>query len=199
MSKRRQPQQMQSDKLQQEGSRVKRLKGAFQRGLVNTLKDSSYPKLASAFPALAEKAPDNLQAAHEQTQEFDAIIEKYDVVAKLNELDTLINEAIENKRNGRAPSGPTVGTHLSPAVRVRSKAVEARLQEKARLLEELDKVESDNKNLKVELKAKKQRQRGLETDLINMVKELQQVEEFLQQKLIESVSFGGYLDCNLFN
>ncbi|CAG8471786.1 902_t:CDS:2 [Paraglomus brasilianum] len=187
MSKRRQPQQMQSGKLQQqEGSRVKRLKGAFQRGLVDTLKDSSYPKLASAFPALAEKAPDNLQAAHEQTQEFDAIIEKYDVVAKLNELDTLINEAIENKRNGHTPSGSIVGTHISPAARVRSKAMEARLQEKARLLEELNKVESDNTNLKIELKTKKQRQRVLETDLINLVKELQQVEEFLQQKLIES-------------
>ena len=53
--------------------------------------------------------------------------------------------------------------------------MEARLQEKARLLEELNKVESDNTNLKIELKTKKQRQRVLETDLINLVKELQQV------------------------
>ncbi len=91
------------------GSRAAKFHKLFGDALNHTLRTCSYSKFSSCFPTPAKYAPQTLTSIWQQIttkveasarKEFDDIMVERDVVAGLNELERLVAEAENRKRNG---------------------------------------------------------------------------------------------------
>ncbi|KAJ1551513.1 hypothetical protein HK405_014366, partial [Cladochytrium tenue] len=102
-------------------ARARKLRVAFELALRAAVSKLSQKNLEASFPRLAKSIPEQLEAVREQTvefiqaaaqEEFDIIMEKRNVVARLAELD----HVIENGRRAdgsaaAAASGGTLESH----------------------------------------------------------------------------------------
>lgn len=91
------------------GSRATKLDTIIDRALTKTLSACRYEKLVSCFPTLAHTDAETLRHAQEQVshflhdsckKHFDSILEDRQVVQRLNEFDTLIEDAKRRKEAG---------------------------------------------------------------------------------------------------
>lgn len=91
------------------GPRASRLQEVFADRLRHTLAKLSYANIAACYPTVAARHPPTLRSIQAQmvaileqraAREFDAILEERDVVRKLNELETLVEQAARRRAEG---------------------------------------------------------------------------------------------------
>lgn len=91
------------------GPRATRFIQLYNQALDRTLSKLAYPNLAQCYPTIAAKSEPMLQQVRGQIvdrlgekcrKEFDDILEGRKVVGRLNELEGLIGEASERKKEG---------------------------------------------------------------------------------------------------
>ncbi|KAI9594349.1 hypothetical protein BDF19DRAFT_466543 [Syncephalis fuscata] len=106
--------------IQLEGDRMSRLREAVYTALTRALKNCSDQHVEKCFPQLKRDVPQELTEATQRLrqhleqkmmEEFDKIVKNRDLVHKLNELDTVIDEAKERESTG-APH-PQLPIHSS--------------------------------------------------------------------------------------
>ncbi|TRX89579.1 hypothetical protein FHL15_009488 [Xylaria flabelliformis] len=106
------------------GPRASRFQATLDSALSHTLAKISWDNFAACYPHIAAHAPATLRAVQSQMvdrlrslckKEFDSIQQARSVVAKLNELETLVSEA-ERRRKAAGDSGgdPPVPPHVLP-------------------------------------------------------------------------------------
>ncbi|KAK5006818.1 hypothetical protein LTR28_006048 [Elasticomyces elasticus] len=137
------------------GPRATALQKVFADALGHTIKKCEYGHFAACFPTAARAAPDAMAALHREfvgkleggcNAEFEAILADRNVVASLNELDELINQA--RRRRERAeeqakadsrpvdvpvqphtlPPSSLYLAHLAPALASHQVSLQQRLQ-----------------------------------------------------------------------
>ncbi|KAI0443796.1 Nnf1-domain-containing protein [Xylaria telfairii] len=106
------------------GPRASRFQATLDSALSHTLAKISYDNFAACYPHIAAHAPGTLRVVQSQMvdrlrslckKEFDSIQQSRSVVAKLNELETLVSEA-ERRRKAAGGGGgdPPVPPHVLP-------------------------------------------------------------------------------------
>ncbi|KAI0455379.1 Nnf1-domain-containing protein [Xylaria acuta] len=106
------------------GPRASRFQATLDSALSHTLAKISWDNFAACYPHIAAHAPVTLRAVQSQMvdrlrslckKEFDSIQQARNVVAKLNELETLVSEA-ERRRKAAGDGGgdPPVPPHMLP-------------------------------------------------------------------------------------
>ncbi|KAI0555037.1 Nnf1-domain-containing protein [Xylaria curta] len=106
------------------GPRASRFQATLDSALSHTLAKISWDNFAACYPYIASHAPATLRAVQSQMvdrlrslckKEFDSIQQARSVVAKLNELETLVSEA-ERRRKAAGDGGgdPPVPPHMLP-------------------------------------------------------------------------------------
>lgn len=88
------------------GPRAARFQKVLDDSLTHTLGKISWENFASCFPTIAAQAPGTLKAVQKQMvdrlgalcrKEFDSILQHRNVVAKLNELESLVSQAEQRR------------------------------------------------------------------------------------------------------
>ncbi|KAI1738417.1 Nnf1-domain-containing protein [Xylaria scruposa] len=106
------------------GPRASRFQATLDSALSHTLAKISWDNFAACYPYIASHAPATLRAVQSQMvdrlrslckKEFDSIQQARSVVAKLNELETLVSEA-ERRRKAAGDGGgdPPIPPHMLP-------------------------------------------------------------------------------------
>ncbi|RYO92594.1 hypothetical protein DL764_008101 [Monosporascus ibericus] len=108
------------------GPRASRFQAVLDSSLSHTLAKISWDNFAACYPTIAAQAPGTLRAVQRQMvdrlgalckKEFASILQVRNVVARLNELETLVSEA-ERRRDEAGLAGqeqPPVPPHVLPA------------------------------------------------------------------------------------
>ncbi|RYP23731.1 hypothetical protein DL767_008745 [Monosporascus sp. MG133] len=108
------------------GPRASRFQAVLDSSLSHTLAKISWDNFAACYPTIAAQAPGTLRAVQRQMvdrlgalckKEFASILQARNVVARLNELETLVSEA-ERRRDEAGLTGqeqPPVPPHVLPA------------------------------------------------------------------------------------
>ncbi|KAI1755541.1 Nnf1-domain-containing protein [Xylaria castorea] len=107
------------------GPRASRFQATLDSALSHTLAKISWDNFAACYPHIAAHAPATLRAVQSQMvdrlrslckKEFDSIQQVRSVVAKLNELETLVSEAERRRKAAGDNSGgdPPVPPHVLP-------------------------------------------------------------------------------------
>ncbi|RYP54237.1 hypothetical protein DL769_010388 [Monosporascus sp. CRB-8-3] len=108
------------------GPRASRFQAVLDSSLSHTLAKISWDNFAACYPTIAAQAPGTLRAVQRQMvdrlgalckKEFASILQARNVVARLNELETLVSEA-ERRRDEAGLAGqeqPPVPPHVLPA------------------------------------------------------------------------------------
>lgn len=113
------------------GPRAQRFEQMFNLALTHTLAKISPDNFSSCYPTIAAQAPHILKQvqkamvdrlAHLCHQEFAAVLARYQVVAKLNELETLVADAEQRRRQQRDPWLPPTTTLSSTSTSTSKKA-----------------------------------------------------------------------------
>jgi kinetochore protein NNF1 len=108
------------------GPRASALQKLYADAIHHIIKTCSYTNFASCFPTPAKQVPGSVKLLHEQfteklgdsmRKEFDSILEERSVVASLNELDRLIEDAKRRKAVANEGDRP-VPAHTLPAKRL---------------------------------------------------------------------------------
>lgn len=103
------------------GPRATALQKLYSDAIAHVLKTCSYNNFSACFPTPAQQVPGSFKLLHEQfveklgdsmRREFDGILEERGVVASLNELDGLVEEA--RKRKLRAAGESQEGSVPTP-------------------------------------------------------------------------------------
>lgn len=134
------------------GPRAQRLQDMFDKTLARTLSRISPDNFASCYPTVAARAPHVLRQVQRGMvdrlgqlcgAEFAKILERYAVVARLNELEGLAGDAERRGRGRRGgeegggkrpvpphllPAGAVLAAHLAPLLAVQQGQMNARLQ-----------------------------------------------------------------------
>ncbi|KAH8889313.1 Nnf1-domain-containing protein [Thozetella sp. PMI_491] len=109
------------------GPRAARFQEVFATSLKQTLEKINWVNFSACYPTIATHAPGTLQAVQQQmvrllgeksSREFDAVLQNRNVVAKVNELESLISDAARRRdeSGGDAQRTPApVPLHLLPA------------------------------------------------------------------------------------
>lgn len=96
------------------GPRATALQKLYSDAIAHVLKTCSYNNFSAGFPTPAQQVPGSFKLLHEQfveklgdsmRREFDGILEERGVVASLNELDGLVEEARRRKEKGAEEGG----------------------------------------------------------------------------------------------
>ncbi|KAI1809193.1 Nnf1-domain-containing protein [Poronia punctata] len=143
------------------GPRASRFQATLDSALSHTLGKVSWDNFAACFPTMAAKAPAVLRAVQTQMvdrlrslcqKEFDSIQQARDVVARLNELDALVNDA--DRRRREAGNGePLIPPHLLPPEDVLAAHLAPHLaQQQSQLNAKLQTVQAHNANLFEDIK-----------------------------------------------
>ncbi|KAK1769328.1 Nnf1-domain-containing protein [Phialemonium atrogriseum] len=142
------------------GPRAAGLREVYRRALERTLERVSWDNVAACYPTVAARAPATLRAVQGQMvgllrekcdREFESILQNRNVVAKLNELESLVGDAARRKSENpdREPPVPphllpaddVLAAHLAPQLASQQSQLNARLQtaqaHNARLFEEI--------------------------------------------------------------
>ncbi|KAK3379501.1 Nnf1-domain-containing protein [Lasiosphaeria ovina] len=157
------------------GPRAARLQALFAATLTHTLDKISYVNFAACYPTVAARAPGTLEFVQRQMverlgaqceREFDSVLQNRNVVAKLNELESLVSEAAARKQVAAETTGVVVvdeveppvpphtlpaatvlAAHLAPHLAAQQSALNARLQNtqsaNARLFDEIGAQRAD--------------------------------------------------------
>ncbi|KAG9257269.1 Nnf1-domain-containing protein [Emericellopsis atlantica] len=124
------------------GARATRFTDLYAQALNHTLSKISYDNFRSCYPTIPESILRQVQAqmvgklGDKCRKEFDSIMENRNVVARLNELETLVGDATERKNQGEEagvqphllPPERILQAHLTPALQAHQSQLNARLQ-----------------------------------------------------------------------
>ncbi|KAJ1337469.1 kinetochore protein NNF1 [Microdochium nivale] len=155
------------------GPRAAGFQNLLDKSLESTLKKVSWDNFAACYPTIAAQAPATLKAVQKQMvdrlgalcrREFQSIFEQRQVVAKMNELESLISEASRRKDEasmqgiGEAPVPPhtlpaeqVFAAHLAPHLKQQQSQLNAKLQttqaHNARLFDEVQQQRAEMESL----------------------------------------------------
>ncbi|KAI1082198.1 Nnf1-domain-containing protein [Whalleya microplaca] len=154
------------------GPRASRFQDVLNSSLSHTLGKISYDNFAACFPTIAVQAPNMLKAVQKQMvdrlgalckKEFDSILQARNVVAKLNELESLVSEAerrrVEASAAGREapvpphmlPADQVLAAHLAPHLAQQQSQLNAKLQtvqaHNAKLFEDIQRQRAEIETL----------------------------------------------------
>ncbi|KAI1478987.1 hypothetical protein K445DRAFT_315649 [Daldinia sp. EC12] len=154
------------------GPRASRFQEVLDSSLSHTLSKISWDNFAACYPTIAAQAPAVLRAVQKQMvdrlgalckKEFDSVLQSRNVVAKLNELESLVSEA-ERRRDeagvvgSEAPIPPhmlppdqILAAHLAPHLAQQQSQLNAKLQtvqaHNAKLFSDIQKQRAEMQSL----------------------------------------------------
>ncbi|KAI1267301.1 Nnf1-domain-containing protein [Xylariaceae sp. FL1019] len=138
------------------GARATQLQKTYDKVLSGTLNKISWDNFATCYPTIAAQAPATLRLVQGQMvdrlrslckKEFDSIQQARNVIAKLNELDSLVSVA-ERKRDDSGGGDPPVPPHVLPAEDVLAAHLAPHLaQQQSQLNAKLQTTQSHNAKL----------------------------------------------------
>ncbi|KAI1374670.1 Nnf1-domain-containing protein [Hypoxylon crocopeplum] len=153
------------------GPRASRFQEVLGSSLSHTLGKISWDNFAACYPTVAAQAPAVLRAVQKQMvdrlgalclKEFDSVLQARNVVAKLNELESLVSEAEQRRDEGgvgaEAPVPPhmlsadqILAAHLAPHLAQQQSQLNAKLQtvqvHNAKLFDDIQKQRSEMQSL----------------------------------------------------
>ncbi|KAK3692950.1 Nnf1-domain-containing protein [Podospora appendiculata] len=140
------------------GPRAVRFHDVFSSTLKHTLDKISRVNFAACYPTIAARAPGTLEFVQRQmvdrlgaqcNKEFDSILENRNVVAKLNELESLVSDAARRKADGGGADATTpVPPHTLPATAVQAAHLAPHLaSQQSQLNAKLQNVQAHNARL----------------------------------------------------
>ncbi|ETS76065.1 hypothetical protein PFICI_13009 [Pestalotiopsis fici W106-1] len=155
------------------GPRAARFQKVLDDSLTHTLGKISWDNFASCFPTIAAQAPANLKGVQKQMvdrlgvlcrKEFATIVQSRNVVAKLNELESLVSQAERRREEAGAmdsadvpvpphllPANTILAAHLAPHLAQQQSQLNAKLQttqaHNAKLFGEIQKQRSELESL----------------------------------------------------
>ncbi|KAM7193273.1 Nnf1 domain containing protein [Naviculisporaceae sp. PSN 640] len=106
------------------GPRASRFQEVFAGSLKKTLDKINKANFAACYPTVAQRAPGTLEFVQRQmverlgqqcNKEFDSILQNRNVVAKLNELESLVSDASRRRTESGPDVNPPVPPHTLPA------------------------------------------------------------------------------------
>lgn len=134
--------------------RALRLKQVLAKTLSEMITTCTYDSVATCFPNIAKDAPKSLTSAHAQTtsflqssieSEFSTILNEKQVLSRLNEFDTLIDEARRRQKTGQAFDECPV--FLSPKELIQAHLYPIHTSELSVVEKRLADVQEENDNL----------------------------------------------------
>ncbi|KAL7626587.1 hypothetical protein AAE478_003359 [Parahypoxylon ruwenzoriense] len=140
------------------GPRASRFQQVLDSSLSHTLSKISWDNFAACYPTIAVQSPAVLRAVQKQMvdrlgalckKEFDSVLQSRNVVAKLNELESLVSEA-ERRRDeaGEVGAEAPVPPHMLPAEQVLAAHLAPHLaQQQSQLNAKLQTVQGYNAKL----------------------------------------------------
>ncbi|KAI8628611.1 Nnf1-domain-containing protein [Xylariaceae sp. FL1651] len=161
------------------GLRASRFQATLDSALSHTLSKISWDNFAACYPTIAAQSPATLRAVQKQMvdrlnslckKEFDSIQQARNVVAKLNELESLVSEA-GRRRDEAGGSGvePPVPPHMLPAEEVLAAHLAPHLaQQQSQLNAKLQTTQAHNAKLFEEI----QRQRTEIESLVGLLEKV---------------------------
>ncbi|KAL2137166.1 hypothetical protein VTI74DRAFT_7713 [Chaetomium olivicolor] len=164
------------------GPRAARLQELFASTAKHTLDKISKENFAACFPTIAAKAPGTLEFVQRQMverlgglwkKEFEAIMVNRQVVARLNELETLVADAAKRRREAEDPSNPPVAPHTLPPATILSAHLRPHLaSHSTRLTTSLEATQSSNAQLWAEIQAQRAEMEALLASVEKVVKDI---------------------------
>ncbi|KAK3313528.1 Nnf1-domain-containing protein [Apodospora peruviana] len=143
------------------GPRATRLQELFASTLKHTLDKINRDNFAACYPTVATRAPGTLEFVQRQMvgrlgtqcdKEFDSILQNRNVVAKLNELESLVSDAARRKAELGGGTEPPVPPHTLPAETVLAAHLAPHLaSQQSQLNAKLQTVQSHNARLFTEI------------------------------------------------
>ncbi|KAI8945480.1 Nnf1-domain-containing protein [Xylaria longipes] len=161
------------------GPRASRFQATLDSALSHTLAKISWDNFAACYPHIAAHAPATLRAVQSQMvdrlrslckKEFDSIQQARSVVAKLNELETLVSEA-DRRRKAAGDGGgdPPVPPHMLPPDEVLDAYLAPHLaQQQSQLNAKLQTTQAHNAKLFEDIK----RQRAEIESLVSLLEKV---------------------------
>ncbi|KAI0180845.1 Nnf1-domain-containing protein [Hypoxylon sp. FL1284] len=159
------------------GPRASRFQDLLASSLSHALGKISWDNFAACYPTVAAQAPGVLRAVQKQMvdrlgalckKEFDTVLQSRNVVAKLNELESLVSEA-ERRRDdaGVAGAEAPIPPHMLPPDQVLAAHLAPHLaQQQSQLNAKLQTVQAHNANLFDDI----QRQRAEMQSLMSLLR-----------------------------
>ncbi|KAI0976305.1 Nnf1-domain-containing protein [Xylaria arbuscula] len=166
------------------GPRASRFQTTLDSALSHTLAKISWDNFAACYPYIAANAPSILRAVQTQMvdrlrslckKEFDSIQQSRNVVAKLNELESLVSEAERRRKEAGGGGDPPVPPHVLPPDEVLDAHLVPHLaQQQSQLNAKLQTTQAHNAKLFEDI----QRQRSEIESLVSLLeKVLQDVDD----------------------
>ncbi|KAI2638284.1 Nnf1-domain-containing protein [Xylaria nigripes] len=162
------------------GPRASRFQTTLDSALSHTLGKISWDNFAACYPHIAAHAPATLRAVQSQMvdrlrslckKEFDSIQQSRNVVAKLNELESLVSEAARRRKEADddADGEPPVPPHMLPPDEVLDAHMAPHLiQQQSQLNAKLQTTQAHNANLFEDIK----RQRAEIESLVSLLEKV---------------------------
>ncbi|KAK5627539.1 hypothetical protein RRF57_003254 [Xylaria bambusicola] len=162
------------------GPRASRFQTTLDSALSHTLAKISWDNFAACYPHIAAHAPATLRAVQSQMvdrlralckKEFDSIQQSRNVVAKLNELESLVSEAERRRREAGEDDGvdPPVPPHMLPPDEVLDAHLAPHLaQQQSQLNAKLQTIQAHNAKLFEDI----QRQRSEIESLVSLLEKV---------------------------
>ncbi|KAI1173924.1 Nnf1-domain-containing protein [Nemania sp. FL0916] len=160
------------------GPRASRFQTTLDAALKHTLAKISWDNFAACYPHIAAHAPATLRAVQTQMvdrlralckKEFDSVQQSRNVVAKLNELETLVSEAERRRREAGEGVDPPVPPHTLPPEEVLDAHLAPHLaQQQSQLNAKLQTTQAHNAKLFEDIK----RQRSEIESLVSLLEKV---------------------------
>ncbi|KAI1348298.1 Nnf1-domain-containing protein [Xylaria sp. FL0043] len=161
------------------GPRASRFQTTLDSALSHTLAKISWDNFAACYPHIAAHAPATLRAVQTQMvdrlrslckKEFDSIQQSRNVVAKLNELESLVSEAERRRKEaGEGGADPPVPPHMLPPDEVLDAHLAPHLaQQQSQLNAKLQTTQAHNAKLFEDIK----RQRAEIESLVSLLEKV---------------------------
>lgn len=181
------------------GIRASKLHDVFDRALSRTIhKGCSYPHFSACFPTPASYVPEALEGFHRDfvtklehacRTDYERLMEQRDVVARLNELDTLIDEARTRKAQvGEAGTEQGLSAHTMTPEKLMGAHLAPFLQEQENLLrEQLQVTQDDNRRLADDIHVQRREIERLMGDLEKVVLNVEGAQSVFERDNIRMV------------
>ncbi|KAI1469537.1 Nnf1-domain-containing protein [Daldinia caldariorum] len=139
------------------GPRASRFQEVLDSSLSHTLAKISWDNFAACYPTIAAQAPAVLRAVQKQMvdrlgalcqKEFDSVLQSRNVVAKLNELESLVSEAERRRDEAGVGSEAPIPPHMLPPDQILAAHLAPHLaQQQSQLNAKLQTVQAHNAKL----------------------------------------------------
>ncbi|KAI1110754.1 Nnf1-domain-containing protein [Nemania sp. NC0429] len=160
------------------GPRASRFQTTLDSALSHTLAKISWDNFAACYPHIAANAPATLRAVQSQMvdrlrslceKEFDSVQQSRNVVAKLNELESLVSEAERRRKAAGVGAEPPIPPHMLPPEEVLDAHLAPHLaQQQSQLNAKLQTTQAHNARLAEDI----QRQRAEMASLVSLLEKL---------------------------